>query len=518
MLVKAFSSTVSGIDAITITIEVNISPGLHFIMVGLADSAVRESQQRIIAAFANNNLKMPGARITINLAPADIRKEGSHYDLPIAIGILAASGQISTDRLEKFMIVGELSLDGSVLPVKGALPITIGAYNEGYKGIIVPKSNEREAAVVSKLDVYGVENIMQVIDILQDAHHAIKPTKLNTREEFYTRQNDFDIDFSDVKGQQAVKRALEIAAAGGHNVLMIGPPGSGKSMLAARMPTITPPMTLGEALEVTKIHSVAGKMDSQGGLVAVRPYRAPHHIISDVALVGGGTNPQPGEISLAHNGILFLDEMPEFSRHVLEVLRQPLEERFINITRARYSVKYPASFMLIGAMNPCPCGYMTHPDKECSCSPAGVYRYMQKISGPLLDRIDMHIEIMPVKVAALSSKVKGESSEVIRQRVMVARERQIQRMKDLGVENVHCNAMLTPNMMEQFCMLDDECTKMLAQAMDKLKLSARAYNRIIKVSRTIADLEGAEHINTDHIAEAITFRVLDREYWDQTFA
>lgn len=512
MLVKAFSSTVSGIDALTITIEVNISPGLHFIMVGLADNAVRESQQRIISAFQNNDLKMPGKRITINLAPADIRKEGSHYDLPIAIGILAASGQIPHDLLSQYMIIGELSLDGSILPVKGALPIAIAAQKEGYKGLILPAANAREAAVVSKLQVYGVDNIRQVIDILS-AKESVAPTILNTREEYYAHLNDFDIDFSDVKGQQSAKRALEIAAAGGHNILMVGPPGSGKSMLAARMPTIMPPMTLNEALEVTKIHSVAGKIDSSGGLLTSRPYRAPHHIISDVALVGGGTSPTPGEISLSHNGILFLDEMPEFSRHVLEVMRQPLEERTITIARSRYNVKYPASFMLIGAMNPCPCGYLTHPDKECNCSPAVIQRYINRISGPLLDRIDMHIEITPVKIDSLTGPRSGESSETVRQRVMNARERQHKRLTDHP--NIHCNAMLTPTLMEQYCSLDDQSIKMLRQAIEIMRLSARAYDRIIKVARTIADLDQSDNITTDHISEAITYRNLDRESWGQ---
>ncbi|MFI3294392.1 MAG: YifB family Mg chelatase-like AAA ATPase [Rikenellaceae bacterium] len=515
MFVRSFCSTVSGIDAQLITVEVNICAGLQFVMVGLADNAVRESQQRIISAFSNNKLKMPGSRITINLAPADMRKEGSHYDLPIAVGILAASGQIPSDLLSQFMIIGELSLDGSILPVKGALPIAISALSSGFRGIIVPKENAHEAAVVTKLEVYGVENIMQVIDLLRGGGD-LQRTVVDTRADYFSRINSFDVDFSDVRGQAGVKRALEIAAAGGHNVIMVGPPGSGKSMLASRMSTITPPMTLGEALEVTKIHSVAGRSESSGGLVNARPFRAPHHIISDVALVGGGNTPQPGEISLAHNGILFLDEMPEFSRHVLEVLRQPLEERRITISRARYNVCYPANFMLIGAMNPCPCGYLTHPDKECTCSPSSIHRYIHKISGPLMDRIDMHIEITPVNVDSLTSSVKGESSAVIRERVISAREIQNRRLADYP--DIHSNAMLTPSLMAQFCVLDSSCVLMIKEAMTRLNLSARAYDRIIKVSRTIADLEQSEQITVSHIAEAITFRALDRESWGQTFA
>ncbi len=515
MFVRTFCSTVNGIDAQLITVEVNICAGLNFAIVGLADSAVRESQQRIISAFSNNSLKMPGQRITINLAPADMRKEGSHYDLPIAIGILAASGQVPHERLGDYMIIGELSLDGSILPVKGALPIAIAAYNAGFKGIILPKENAAEAAVVTRVDVWGVENIVDVISLLK-GESDMEPIKVDTREDYLSRINDFEIDFSDVKGQQSVKRALEIAAAGGHNVIMIGPPGSGKSMLASRMPTITPPMTLSEALEVTKIHSVAGKCDSRGGLVSSRPFRAPHHIISDVALVGGGNSPQPGEISLAHNGILFLDEMPEFSRHVLEVMRQPLEERTINISRARYNVTYPANFMLIGAMNPCPCGYLTHPEKECSCSPSGIHRYMHKISGPLMDRIDMHIEITPVEVDCLLDKRPAETSAQIRERVIAARERQNQRLKNYP--NIHCNAMLNQKAIEEFCALDETSALMLKEAIKRLNLSARAYNRILKLSRTIADLSAVENISFEHIAEAIGYRALDRESWGQTFA
>lgn len=510
MLVKTYCSTVSGIDARTITVEVNCSVGLNFFMVGLPDNAVKESQQRIISAFENNSMRMPGRKIVVNLAPADIRKEGSHYDLPIAIGILAASSQIQSDNIEKYIILGELSLDGSVSPIKGALPIAIGALKEGFEGIILPKENAREAAVVQNLKVYGVENIRQVIEILNDKT-TLEPTQVNTREEYYANVHKFDVDFRDVKGQQAVKRALEVAAAGGHNVLMIGSPGSGKSMLAKRMPTITPPMTLSEALEATKIHSVAGKIGTSGGLLTSRPFRTPHHIISDVALVGGGSFPQPGEISLAHNGILFLDELPEFDRHVLEVMRQPLEERTITISRARYTVEYPANFMLIGAMNPCPCGYLTHPDKACSCSPAAIARYMGKISGPLLDRIDMHIEVVPVAIDSMAAQRSGENSETVRERVVAARERQTARFGD---ENpTHCNAMMTPDQIETHCQLDDDSLNLLKMAMSRLGLSARAYDRIIKVARTIADLAESDKITEDHIAEAISYRNLDRESW-----
>lgn len=507
MLVKVFSSTLLGIDARTITIEVNVSTGLQFLLVGLPDNAVKESQQRIIAAFDNNKLRMPGRKIVVNMAPADLRKEGSHYDLPIAVGILAASGQINPEKLAQFTILGELSLDGSILPVKGALPIAIQAWKEGFTTLILPRENAREAAVVKNIDVFGVDNILQVIQILE-GESTIEPTRVDTREEYFSQIDNFEIDFRDVKGQQSVKRALEVAAAGGHNVLMIGSPGSGKSMLAKRMPTITPPMTLAEALETTKIHSVAGKINSSGGLLTARPFRAPHHIVSDVALVGGGASPQPGEISLAHNGILFLDELPEFNRNVLEVLRQPLEERAITISRARYTVEYPASFMLISAMNPCPCGYLTHPEKECTCSPSQISRYLNKISGPLLDRIDLHIEVVPVAIESMTAQRTGEPSSQVRGRVVAARERQTARF---GADSpIHCNAMMTPEMVENHCRLDDSSLTLLKSAMSNLGLSARAYDRIIKVARTIADLDGTDSIKADHIAEAIQYRTLDR--------
>ncbi len=510
MFVKSFASTLIGIDAVTVAVEVDISMGIGMFLVGLPDNAVKESQERIRAAFGNSGFRMTGRKVVVNLAPADLRKEGSAYDLPIAVAILAATGQAMPDKLDRYVIMGELSLDGSIMPIRGALPIALKAREEGFEGLILPTVNAREAAVVEGLEVIGVQSLREVVGFLS-GQHPVEPIRLDREELFAATATRYDEDFADVRGQAQAKRALEIAAAGGHNVLMIGSPGSGKTMLARRMPTIMPPMTPEEALETTKIHSVAGKLGAETGLLTRRPFRAPHHLASRVSLVGGGANPLPGEISLAHNGILFLDELPEFGRAVLEVLRQPLEEKTITVSRAKYNVEYPANFMLVAAMNPCPCGYYNHPTKECVCSQGAVLRYMNRISGPLLDRIDMHVEVTPVTFSEMSDSRPEESSETIRTRVV--RARQIQQRRFAEYEGIHTNAMMTSGMIRRFCPLTGESSAMLEKAMKRLHLSARAYDRIIKLARTIADLEGKPDIEATHIAEAIGYRSLDRDTW-----
>lgn len=513
MLVKTYAAAVQGINAIVVTVETVISKGIQYCIVGLPDTAVKESHERVRSAMIQSGLNPGRIGVVINMSPADVKKEGAAYDLPIAVSLMVGSELIKAPELERYMIMGELSLDGSVLPVRGILPMAIAARAKGFKGIIVPKANVEEAAVVNRLEVYGVDNLREVADHLSGAR-PLQPTVVDTRAEFAAAYMKFDYDFSEVRGQENVKRAFEVACAGGHNILLVGAPGSGKSMMAKRLPSIMPPLTPAEALETTKIHSVAGKLPRGSRLMTHRPFRAPHHTVSPVAMCGGGMNPLPGEISLAHNGILFLDEFPEYPRAVLEVLRQPLEDRHISVSRARYQVDYPASFMLVASMNPCPCGYYNHPTRKCTCPPGAVTRYMSRISGPLLDRIDIQVEIMPVPFEDLSKRPEGETSETIRNRVMAAREIQARRFADEPA--VHCNSQMNSRLMDRYCHLEPAVMKILGSAMEKFNMSARAYDRILKVARTIADLDGSATIEARHIAEAINYRTLDRGTWGQT--